>query len=119
MTLLWVAPASDADEVDLTLPPNPPEHGPILPPTVVSVGRDGSLSVWSAEGWDWARYRMQAANAASLDRVVSAARASPAGVKWVCIFGDRHLRYRSFVAVLQQLRSSGYKRICLMQDQTP
>ena len=89
------------------------------PPTVVSVGRGGSLSVWSAEGRNWAHYRILAHNPVSLGGAVAAARSPPDGMKWVCIVGDRRFSYRAFVAVLQQLRTSGYERICLMYEQTP
>jgi biopolymer transport protein ExbD len=113
--LVWVAPsASNATEVDLHMPPNPPEHGPIWPPPVINIHQDGSLSFTSSLGKSWTRYRTQSASLVRLAGLVAAASPPPQAPKWVCISGDRHAHYGSFLAVLRQLRGHGYEKICLI-----
>jgi biopolymer transport protein ExbD len=116
---LWVTPsASDAPEIDVVMPPNPPEHGWMYPPPVVTVSKDGSLSVslWSG-GWyrrgDF--YRTRSVELSTMLGSIKAAPRPPNGEKWVCIAGDPRSRYRRFVVVLRQLRRAGYEKVCLAE----
>ena len=105
-----VAPLATVS-TNLDLPPTRPTLGPHTPPTFISIQDSGQISV---------SLGVSSSRPSSLDRLgadlaASLGVANPTGER-VFIRADRHVRYRTFMNVINQLQLDGYYKVSLIAE---
>jgi len=110
-------------EVDVDMPPGN-VIGPTWPPPIVSISKDGSLSVsfvrrfrYEAGLLNFQSDAAQSVDLGGLVRLVETSKQMPGSTLhrfvFVCIHADPRSPYGRFWAVLRQLRDAGYERVCI------
>jgi biopolymer transport protein ExbD len=116
LIVFMVAAPLATTAIKLDLPPSPPLHAQLEPPTIVSIAIDGSLTVSTPFGSG------VVSRPATLDSLpatlAQALGARDAGGHRVFVRADAHVRYGRFVELMNGLQGSGYYHVSLVDEAT-
>ena len=102
--------------IKIDIPPAQAPKNPTKPPTVISIGRDGTLAVSFATGPTTTENHPATLDSLSGQLAQSLGTANPT-LEQVFIHADQHVHYGQFMAVVNRLQLDGYYKIGIISEE--